>query len=398
MKIIYIHQYFTTPSEPGGTRSYWISKALVEKGHKVIMITSSNKYHPNEGIENIDGIEVHYIKNEYSNYMSKLAKLKSFGKFLIKSTKEAMKEKDVDVVFATSTPLTVGGVALTLKRLKKWPYVFEVRDLWPEFPIQIGAIKNKTVQKMLRRFEKRIYDRSNHVVALSPGMKDGVIAAGTPEEKVTMVPNMSKPEEFFPHEPNIAVSNEFGIDMSKFNIIHFGSMGRANGLQYIIEAAKVAKERGMSDVEFIFMGDGATLPELEKLVKDYDLKNVRFLGNHPMRTVVEVVNLCDASMTSFLNLPILQTNSPNKLFDSLSAGKPIIVNSAGWTKDLVEKENCGFFVNPDDSADFIDKIALYKDDKEQLKIWGENARKLSETTFDRSILAKRVAEVIEKNA
>lgn len=398
MKIIYIHQYFKTPSEPGGTRSYWISRALVDKGHKVVMITSTNKYHPNEGIENIDGIEVHYIKNEYSNYMSKLAKLKSFGKFLIKSTQEAMKEKDVDVVFATSTPLTVGGVALTLKRLKKWPYVFEVRDLWPEFPIQIGAIKNKTVQKMLRKFEKRIYDRSNHVVALSPGMKDGVIASGTPEEKVTMVPNMSKPEEFFPHEPNMAVANEFGIDMSKFNIIHFGSMGRANGLQYIIEAAKVAKERGMSDVEFIFMGDGATLPELEKLVKDYDLKNVKFLGNHPMKTVVEVVNLCDASMTSFLNLPILQTNSPNKLFDSLSAGKPIIVNSAGWTKDLVEKDNCGFFVNPDDPADFIDKIALYKDNKEQLKIWGENARKLSETTFDRSILAKRVAETIEKNA
>lgn len=398
MKIIYIHQYFTTPSEPGGTRSYWISKALADKGHKVVMITSTNKFHPEEGVEVIDGIEVHYIKNEYSNYMSKLAKLKSFGKFLIKSTKEAMKEKNVDVVFATSTPLTVGGVALALKRLKKWPYVFEVRDLWPEFPIQIGAIKNKTVQKMLRKFEKRIYDRSNHVVALSPGMKDGVIAAGTPEEKVTMVPNMSKPEEFFPHDPNMAVANEFGIDMSKFNIIHFGSMGRANGLQYIIEAAKVAKERGMSDVEFIFMGDGATLPELENLVKDYDLKNVRFLGNHPMKTVVEVVNLCDASITSFLNLPILQTNSPNKLFDSLSAGKPIIVNSAGWTKDLVEKENCGFFVNPDDPADFIDKIALYKDDKEQLKIWGENARKLSETTFDRSILAKRVAEVIEKNA
>lgn len=398
MKIIYIHQYFHTPSEPGGTRSYWISKAMVDKGHKVVMITSTNKFHPNEGIENIDGIEVHYIKNEYSNYMSTLAKLKSFGKFLIKSTKEAMKEKNVDVVFATSTPLTVGGVALALKRLKKWPYVFEVRDLWPEFPIQIGAIKNKMVQKMLRKFEKRIYDRSNHVVALSPGMKDGVIAAGTPEEKVTMVPNMSKPEEFFPHEPNIAVANEFGIDMSKFNIIHFGSMGRANGLQYIIEAAKVAEERGMSDVEFIFMGDGATLPELEKLVKDYYLKNVKFLGNHPMKTVVEVVNLCDASITSFLNLPILQTNSPNKLFDSLSAGKPIIVNSAGWTKDLVEKDNCGFFVNPDDPADFIDKIALYKDNKEQLKIWGENARKLSETTFDRSILAKRVAETIEKNA
>lgn len=397
MKIIYIHQYFTLPSEPGGTRSYWISRALAERGDKVVMITSTNKFHPEAKIENIDGIEVHYVKNDYSNYMSKIAKLKSFVRFFVKSINEAKKEKDVDIVFATSTPLTVGGVALALKRLKKWPYVFEVRDLWPEFPIQIGAIRNKMLQKLLRKFEKRIYDRSNHVVALSPGMKAGVIAAGTPEEKVTMVPNMSKPEEFFPHEPDIKIAEEFGINLYKFNIIHFGSMGRANGLQYIIEAAKIARERGIKDVEFLFMGDGATLPELQKLTEEYDLENVKFLGNHPMKTVSEVVNLCDASITSFLNLPILQTNSPNKLFDSLSAGKPIIVNSAGWTKDLVEQDDCGFFVDPDSPADFVDKILLYKDDKDRLKRWGENARKLSETTFNRSILANKVAEVIEES-
>lgn len=398
MKIVYIHQYFHTPSEPGGTRSYWISRALVDKGHKVVMITSTNKLHPEERVEIIDGIEVHYLKNEYSNYMSKLAKLKSFGKFFVKSINEAKKQKDVDVVFATSTPLTVGGVALALKRLKHWPYVFEVRDLWPEFPIQIGAIRNKFIQKFLRKFEKRIYDKSNHVVALSPGMRDGVVGVGTPEDKVTMVPNMSKPEEFFPHEPNLGIANEFGIDLAKFNIIHFGSMGRANGLQYIVEAAKITQNRGLEDVEFLFMGDGATLPELKLLVEECELKNVKFLGNHPMKTVAEVVNLCDVSITSFLNLPILKTNSPNKLFDSLSAGKPIIVNSDGWTKDLVENEDCGFFVDPDNPADLVDKIIQYKNDKNLLNTWGNNARKLSETTFNRSILANKVAEVIEKNA
>ena len=144
MKIIYIHQYFHTPDEPGGTRSYWISRALIEKGHEVIMITSTNKYHPREGIEIIDSIKVKYIKNEYNNYMSKFAKVKSFVNFMYKSLKAAIEEKDVDMVFATSTPLTVGGTALLLKRFKHWPYVFEVRDLWPEFPIQIGAIDKVT--------------------------------------------------------------------------------------------------------------------------------------------------------------------------------------------------------------------------------------------------------------
>lgn len=398
MIIIYIHQYFKTPQEPGGTRSYWISKELIKRGHHVVMICSTNEQHPDEKVEMIDGIEVHYVKNDYNNYMSKLQKIQSFLRFVRKSIKEASKINDADIVFATSTPLTVGAVALKLKKSKGYKYVFEVRDLWPEFPIQIGAIRNSLVIRALRAFERKIYDKSEHVVALSPGMKDGVIAAGTPESKVSMIPNMSKPDEFKPHVHNLELAKEFGININDFNIIHFGSMGPANGLDYIIETAKICQEQSLKDVKFIFMGDGATQPILKKKVEEYGLNNVKFLGNHKMSVVSEVVNLCDLSMTSFKNLPILATNSPNKLFDSLSAGKPIVVNSAGWTKDLVEKENCGFFVNPDNPQDFADKIKLYKDDKAILETWGRNARKLSETTFDKAILSSKVADVIEKAA
>lgn len=398
MKILYIHQYFVTPAEPGGTRSYWISRELLKRGHRVVMITSTNKQHPEEKIEVIDGIEVHYVKNDYNNYMSKVQKVRSFLQFMRKSIKEASKINDVDIVFATSTPLTVGAVALKLKKAKGFKYVFEVRDLWPEFPIQIGAIRNSLIIKVLRAFERKIYEKSEQVVALSPGMKDGVVAAGTPESKVSMIPNMSKPDEFYPHEPNLEIAKKFGIDTNDFNIIHFGSMGPANGLGYIIEAAKLCQEQGLNDVKFIFMGDGATQPILKKKVEEYGLVNVKFLGNHKMSVVSEVVNLCDLSMTSFKNLPILATNSPNKLFDSLSAGKPIVVNSAGWTKDLVEKEECGFFVDPDNPQDFADKIKRYKDNKPLLEKWGKNARELSETTFDKAILSSKVADVIEKAA
>jgi glycosyltransferase involved in cell wall biosynthesis len=299
------------------------------------------------------------------------------------------------MVFATSTPLTVGYIAMQLKKKKGWPYVFEVRDLWPEFPIQIGAIKNKLVIRYLRRLERHIYERSEHVVALSPGMQEGVIAVGTPKEKTSMVPNMSKPDKFFPHEPNKEIARQFGVDLTKFNVIHFGSMGKANGLKYIIDAAKILKDKGNEDVNFIFMGGGATESLLKKQVEEQGLKNVKFLGNHPMNTLTELVNLSDASVTSFLNLPILKTNSPNKLFDSLSAGKPIIVNSAGWTKDLVEKEDCGFFVDPDNPNDFAEKLLLYKNEPDTLKRWGENARRLSVEVFNKDILSAKVADVIE---
>lgn len=396
MNVLYIHQYFITPYEPGGTRSYWISRELIKRGHHVTMITSSNKHHE-PGRVVVDGIDVVYVKNPaYNNYMSALKKVWSFVAFIRNAIKAASKEKNVDIVFATSTPLTIGAVALWLKKRKKWKYVFEVRDLWPEFPIEIGAIKNKFAIKILRKFEKRIYNKSEHVVALSPGMKEGVMNAGTPEEKVSMIPNMAKPDKFFPREPNLEIAKQFDIDLIKFNVIHFGSMGRANGLHYIIEAAKCLRDKGDDTIRFLFMGDGATLPELKELVAKYELSNVFFMGNHGMDIVSEVVNCCDASITSFLNLPILKTNSPNKLFDSLSAGKPIIVNSSGWTKDMVEKENCGFYVDPDNPEDLAVKLINVKDNEELLKIWGENSRRLSLEVYDKDILSAKVADVLEK--
>ena len=256
-------------------------------------------------------------------------------------------------------------------------------------------MKNKLAIWYLRRLERHIYERSEHVVALSPGMKDGVIKAGTPEAKVSMIPNMSKPDAFFPHEPNMEIAKQFNIDLTKFNVIHFGSMGRANGLQYIIEAARVLKERGDDSIRFIFLGSGATEPQLHSLSEKYGLTNVAFHGRSPMRTLSEVVNCCQASITSFRNLPILQTNSPNKLFDSLSAGKPIIVNSAGWTKDMVENENCGFFVDPEKPEMLADKLLEIKDNQPLLEEWGKNARRLSIDVYDKSKLSAQVAEVLE---
>lgn len=398
MKVLYIHQYFGTPNEPGGTRSYWISKELVKRGHKVTVVTSSVKDKSKKGRINVDGIDVVYLENDYDTNMSPLRKVWSFVSFIKKAVDAGAQEKDVDIVYATSTPLTVGVIAMMLKWRKKWRYVFEVRDLWPEFPIQIGAIRNKILISFLRWLERKIYKNSEFVVALSPGMQEGVVAAGMPIEKTAMIPNMSKPDKFFPHEPNLEVANKFGIDLNKFNVIHFGSMNPANGLDYIVEAAKLVQEKGDSEISFIFLGDGAVRPKMEGLVHQYGLKNVSFLGKHNMSVVTEVVNCCDVTVTTFLNLPILQTNSPNKLFDSLSAGKPIIVNSAGWTKDMAEREKCGFFVDPEDPADFANKILYYKDKKEELRLMGENSRRLSIEVYDKNILSAQVADVLEKCA
>lgn len=395
MNILYIHQYFNTPEEPGGTRSYWISKELVKRGHNITMITGTNNaLHKEPKEERIDGIHVIYLPNQYSNYMGAGSRIVSFVKFMFRAIVAGWKQKNIDIVFATSTPLTVGAIAIALKWTKGWKYVFEVRDLWPEGLIQEG-ITNPIVVWALRLLEKMSYHKAEHVIALSPGMKDGVMKVGTKDGECTMVPNMSKPDKFYPREINKDIASQFNIDLTKFNLIHFGAMGFDNYNEYIVEAAKLAQEQGKDNLNFILLGDGSTVPKILKMIEDYGLKNIKYLGNHKMNVVSEIVNCCNASITSFQNIPILATNSPNKLFDSLSAGKPIVVNSAGWTKDLVETENCGCFVHPERPQELVDAMMAMVADTEKTKMWGENSRRLSVEVFDKSILSSKVADVIE---
>ena len=393
MKILYIHQYFKTPSEPGGTRSYWIAQALLKRGHEVVMISSSNKFKDNKVSKKIDGIEVIYIKEEYNQNMSILRRLKSFVSFMLKSSSTALKQKDVDLVFATSTPLTVGFPALIMKWFKKIPYIFEVRDLWPEVPIQMGAMKNKFLRALAVKFEKTIYRNAQHVIALSPGMRDGVVKF-IDKDKTSMIPNMSKVDQFYPRAKNEEFAEKIGLRNDTFKVVHFGALGLANGADTIIESAKLLKCD--KTIEFVFIGGGSTEAQLKEQCKEYGLNNVLFLGKFSMKETSEIVNICDVSMVSFKDIPILYTNSPNKLFDSLSAAKPIIVNSAGWTKDLVEKENCGFYVDPNKPVELVDKIKLLQQSPDLVAKMGVNSRILAEKVYDKEILCNKVVSVIEK--
>ncbi|MCI3936491.1 glycosyltransferase family 4 protein [Chryseobacterium aahli] len=392
MNILYIHQYFLTPQEPGGTRSYWLAQELIKNGHKVTMLTSSTKFAEEIKEINVDGIEVIYLKEEYDQNMSITRRLKAFVKFMYKSSKIGLMQKNIDLVIATSTPLTIGVPALVLKWLKKKPFVFEVRDLWPEVPIQMGAIKNKWMIKATRSLEKLIYKNASHVIALSPGMQDGVLQY-LPIDKTSMIPNMAKMDEFWPREKNNLLMEKLGLQKDSFKVVHFGSLGLANGAHTIIESARLLKDHG--DVEFLFVGGGSTEQELIEEVQKHNLENVKFLGKFPMKDVSEIVNFSDVSLISFLDLPILYTNSPNKLFDSLSAGKPIIVNSAGWTKAIAEDYRCGYYVNPKNPQELADKILFLKSNPDISAEMGINSRMLAETVYDKSILCKQFVQVIE---
>lgn len=391
MNILYIHQYFKTPSEPGGTRSYWVAQKLIKEGYNVTMLTTSSSIDRKVVRKYVDGINVIYLKVPYNQKMSIFKRLVSFLNFMLKSSFYLLKEKKIDLVIATSTPLTIGFPALVLKKLKRIPYIFEVRDLWPEVPIQMGALRNKFIRNLAIAFEKTIYKNAKHIVTLSPGMERGVLKYEE-QDKVSMIPNMAKIDEFYPRNKNVELIEKLGLQKDSFKLIHFGALGIANGIDTIIESARLLKED--KTIEFIFIGGGSAEDIMKAKCKKNRLNNVHFLGRYAMQETSEIVNFCDVSVVSFLDLPILYTNSPNKLFDSLSAGKPIIVNSAGWTKDLVESYECGFYVNPSNPNDLVEKIKLLQQDVIKLKMFGENSRKLAENKYDKSILCTKFTNVI----
>lgn len=397
MKILYIHQYFNTPQEPGGTRSYWFSKELIKSGHEVIMFTSARKGQK-KFIEkkNIEGIEVVYVRNTYNREMGIFRRAWSFLRFTFYAVGFSLKQKNIHLVYATSTPLSVAIPAMITKWLKGCPFIFEVRDLWPEVPVQMGAIKNKLLIKLLYLFEKKIYKSAIHVVALSPGMKEGVLKYGIPESKTSMIPNMSKKDEFFKRPKNIELAKSMGIDVQRFNAVHFGAMGIANNLEYIIDAASILKKKGNEPIDFVFLGTGGVENKLKRRCQSEGLSNVHFLGKHPMKTLSEIVNICDVSIVSFLNLPILYTNSPNKLFDSLSAAKPVIVNSAGWTKTMVEENHCGLFTDPESPEALADILIMLAKSPETVETMGNNSRHLAETVYDKTIACRAFVEVINR--
>lgn len=394
MNILYIHQYFKTPDVPGGTRSYWNSLELIKKGHTITVIRYDQTIPNKIERKKIEGINIISLNIKYSQYMGVLARLQSFVSFMLKSTSIALREKNIDLVIATSTPLTVGFPALVLKKMKGIPYIFEVRDLWPEVPIQMGALNNKLVIKLARWFEKSIYRNASHIIALSPGMKQGVKDTGIKEKNIAMIPNMAKIDKFYTRDYDLEVAEELNIKNDTFKIIYFGALGEANAIDYILDAAELLKKK--DDIEFLFIGYGPKEALILNAIEEKGLNNVTHLGVFNMERTSEIVNLCQVSLVTFGNLPILATNSPNKLFDSLSAGKPIIVNSPGWTKDLVEEYECGIYVDPTKPKELADNIVFLKNNPKLVQQMAVNSRKLAETKYDKSILCREFSSVVDK--
>lgn len=399
MKIIYLHQYFFTRTMVGvaGNRSYEFGRRLVAMGHQVHMITSythAEKCEQRSWFESIeDGIQVHWLPIPYSNKTDFRDRLRAFRKFAISASQKAA-ELEGDIVFATSGPLTIAIPGLYVSWRQKIPLVFEVRDLWPEGAIQLGVLTNPVGKWLARRLERHTYHRASHIVALSPGMQEGIKKAGVLDPRITVIPNAADLDLFHPRDDGSKASIKQEL-AGRFSLAYFGTMGLANGLGFVLDAAAELKRRRVNDIVFILHGDGMERPNLEARADREELDNVIFSGPTPKHLMAEVFAAVDVCMTIFKNVPVLRTSSPNKMFDALAAGKPILTNMPGWLGDLAEREQTGVLVRPDDPADFADKAIWMRDHPAELIAFSRNARRLAENQFSRDVLAKRLEDVFK---
>ena len=398
MRILYLHQFFLTREGAGGTRSYELARHLVEAGHEVVMVTAASGGAP--GPSEVDGIRVVEVRGGHRDYvrataLSNPARLVSFVRFAARATATALGQARPDVVFATSPPLTMAVPGIVAARRHRAPLVFEVRDLWPEAPIQMGALGNPLAQRLARALERAVYRSSERIVALSPGIRDGVVAAGAAAERVTLIPNASDLDLFSPDDDGRELRAQLGLE-GRFVASYFGTMGEANDLSQVLGAAELLADRGDDSVTFVLQGDGKRRAEIEREVDRKGLRNVLLLDAADKRSVARLAAASDACMTIFKDVPILATNSPNKLFDTFAAGRPAIVNTPGWQRELVERHEAGLFARPGDAAHLADQLAFLRDHPEVAAGFGRNARRLAETEFDRRALAERLRLLLEE--
>ena len=402
MITLYLHQYFATPESNAGTRSYEMAKRLVKNGHEVIFVTSSAFFSDNYSLQKgwnfieIDGIKLHVLHLGYSNKDSFFKRVLKFLSFSVRSTFKSLSIK-CDVVFATSTPLTIAIPGLIYSKVKQIPLVFEVRDLWPELPIAAGVIKNKWVIKIATWLEQYTYKNSKRLIGLSPGMCDGITRHGIPAEHVTLATNSCDTDLF-------DVDKSVGLDylntkLSFVNgrklIVYTGTFGLINKVGYIVELAKEAQKLD-PNLCFVAIGDGMEKQQVIAEAEQAKVLNTNLyvLDPVPKTEVVDLLSAADLSLSLFGPVKEMWHNSANKLFDALASQTPIAINYKGWQQEFIDEHNCGLVLDSSDYEKASISISHFLNDQSEYDKAVESCKILSYEHFSRDIMAAKIEKTL----
>lgn len=401
MKVLYFHQHFSTPSGSTGIRSYQMARKLVERGHSVTMVCGAYgagqtgldgpyRLGRREGV--VDGIRIIEIALPYDNALGFLGRVFAFLRFAFRSIWIALREP-CDLVFATSTPLTAALPGIAARWLRKKPFVFEVRDLWPELPREMGVIKNPVILWAMGVLEWAAYRSAHRLVALSPGMVGGIARRGVDSSRIMMIPNGCDLDLFSP-EPK--AERPAGVGQDQLLVVYSGTHGIANGLDAVLDAASVLRQHHRQDIVIMLVGEGKLKRSLQARAQRESLSNVVFRGLMPKSELAGLLSAADVGLQVLSNVPAFYFGtSPNKFFDYLASGLPVLCNYPGWVSEMIDEHRCGFSVAPEDPVGFAEALEYAADHRSDLKRMGAGARQLAESEFNRDELAGQFVEWLE---
>lgn len=393
MKILYFHQHFSTPKGSAGIRSYEMARRLIARGHAITMVCGSygggetglsQPFVSGRRRGTIDGIDVVELDLAYSNADSFMKRVMTFVKFALRSVGLAMTEK-YDVLFATTTPLTAGFPGIFARWLRNKPFVFEVRDLWPELPRAMGVIRNPLVLWAMSMLEWASYRSAHRLIGLSPGIVQGIAHRGVPLDRITTVPNGCDLDifggEVEPWRPQ-------SIAPTDLMAVFAGTHGMANGLDAVLDAAAILKHRGRQDIKLLLIGQGKLKQALQARAQREGLSNVVFHDPVNKKSLAGLMAATDVGLQVLTNIPAFYYGtSPNKFFDYIAAGLPVLNNYPGWLAELIEEHQCGFAVPPNNPAAFADALEQAAADRTALKVMGQQSLALAQSQFSREKLA-----------
>lgn len=423
MKLLYFHQHFSTPQGAAGIRSYAMARRLVEKGHQVTMVCGSYSG-GHTGLEQpfvkgvrrgmVDGINVIEFQLTYSNEDGFVKRTALFLRFALKSIGVALSEQ-YDLLFATSTPLTAAIPGIIARWLRGKPFVFEVRDLWPELPREMGVITNPLVLSAMGGLEWTAYKSAHRLIGLSPGIVDGIARRGIPRERIAMIPNgcdlslfQAVPvDRYSPAQKNeMKVSGQplidhkqawrpDGVGKNDLMAVFAGTHGMANGLDAVLSAAAVLKQQQREDIKIVLIGQGKLKLELMARAKSEGLNNIVFHEPVSKDQLAGLMVSTDIGLQVLANVPAFYYGtSPNKFFDYIACGLPVLNNYPGWLADMIKERHCGIVVPPENPDAFAAALIFLADNREKLSPMGKASRDLAVQLFDREKLADQFVQWI----
>lgn len=390
MRIVYIHQHFNFPWESGWQRPWQFARRLARAGHEVTVICGGReKMH-----QELEGVTIRRLAAPYENSMIFQQRVRSFISFMTQACYHAARVR-ADVVFASSTPLTTAVPGMIASRLRRVPFVFEVRDLWPEAPVALGFLKNPLTIRVAEQLEKLAYRCADHIIALSPGMEAGIRRV-RPQARTTVVPNASDVENFAAgRRQRSEIRAELGWAPEETVLFYAGSFGVTYDLPWLIHLAGQLKNRGQK-VRVVAFGEGSDSQKCRRIAVQYGLAPQQVLPGKIPRTQIErMLPAADFAVSTLVDSPALEINSLNKVFDALAAARPVLFNHAGWLPEMLAEHGAGWQLSrsPEEAADqLISKIDSGEIDWHKASA---AALDLAETAFDRDLLFRRLLRVLE---